>query len=85
MYAPELETLDQLIGSDMPLTVIATLYSTAEAFHQGVQGLLSCGDVLLMDADGNAVPEWRWREIFAPGVPTQQLGQFRLRVTLRAR
>jgi hypothetical protein len=44
MYPPELETLDQLLGGDMPLTVIATLYSTPDAFRKGVQGLLSCGD-----------------------------------------
>jgi len=50
MYAPELETLDQLLGCDMPLTVIAKLYSSAEAFRKGVTGLLSCGDVLLLDA-----------------------------------
>ena len=55
MYAPELETLEQLLGGDMPLTVIANLYSTPEAFWQGIRGLLSCGDVLLLDDDGNAV------------------------------
>jgi len=81
MYTPELETLDQLLGGDMPLTVIATLYSTADAFHKGVQGLLSCGDVLLLDAAGNSVPQWRWREIFAPGSETEQLRHLRLRLT----
>jgi len=81
MYAPELETLDQLLGSDMPLTVIAKLYASAEAFCKGVLGLLSCGDVLLLDADGNPVPTWRWREILAPSPEAEQLGHFQLRVT----
>src|SRR6516162_6958108 len=81
MLSPELETLDQLLGGDLPLTVIATLYSTPEAFHKGVQGLLSCGDVLLLDTDGNALPEWRWREVFAPSSEAALLGHFRLRVT----
>jgi len=39
MHSPELETLDQLIGGDMPLTVIAKLYSTPDAFFKGVRGL----------------------------------------------
>ena len=81
MWASELETLDQLLGGDQRLTIIARLYSTPDAFHKGVRGLLSCGDVLLLDGDGNTVPEWRRREIFAPGAQTEQLEQFRLRVT----
>ncbi len=81
MYAPELETLDQLLGGDMPLTVIAKLYSSAEAFRKGVTGLLSCGDVLLLDADGISVPTWRWREVFASGSDAEQLGHFSLRLT----
>jgi dihydroxyacid dehydratase/phosphogluconate dehydratase len=81
MWPPELETLDQLQGDDLPLTVIATLYSSPEAFRKGVLGLLVCGDVLLLDAEDNAVPKWRWREIFAPSSEIEQLGHFRLRLT----
>jgi hypothetical protein len=80
VYAPELETLDQLLGGDMPLTVIAKLYSSTEAFRAGVRGLLSCGDVLLLDSEGNAIPTWRWREVFDLG-STEPLGQFQLRLT----
>lgn len=67
MYAPELETLDQLLGGDMPLTVIAKLYSSPESFRTGIGGLLACGDVLLLEANGNAIPSWRWREVFETG------------------
>lgn len=81
MYSSELETLDQLQARNLPLAVIAKLYTNLEAFHKGVRGLLSCGDVLLLDGDGSAVPEWRWREIFAPGARTEQLEQYRLRIT----
>jgi hypothetical protein len=80
MYAPELETLDQLLGGDMPLTVVAKLYSSPEAFQTGIKGLLSCGDVLLLDTEGNAVPAWRWREVFDLS-SAENLGQFRLHVT----
>lgn len=81
MYAPELETLDQLLGGDMPLTVIAKLYSSPESFRTGIGGLLACGDVLLLEANGNAIPSWRWREVFETGSDAEQLGQFQLRVT----
>jgi hypothetical protein len=81
MYAAELETLDQLLGSDMPLTAVAKLYSSPEAFRMGIGGLLSCGDVLLLDTNGNAVPSWRWREVFEASSDAEQLGQFQLRVT----
>ena len=80
MYAPELETLDQLLGGDMPVAVIAKLYSAPEAFQAGIKALLSCGDVLLLDTEGNAVPAWRWREVFDLS-SAEQLGQFQLRLT----
>jgi len=81
MWAPELETLDQLLGGDMSVTVIAKLYPTPEAFRKGILALLSCGDVVLLDANGNAVPTRRWREIFPDGSDTEQLEHFRVRVT----
>ena len=81
MWPPELETLDQLQARDLPLTVIATLYATPEAFRKGVTGLLFCGDVLLLDGEDNAVPKWQWRDIFAPSYESEQLGHFRLRLT----
>lgn len=79
--SPELETLDQLLGGDLPLVVIATLYPTPEAFDKGIQGLLSSGDVLLFDSDGNQIPAWQWREVFSPSLQTGQVIRFRLRIT----
>jgi dihydroxyacid dehydratase/phosphogluconate dehydratase len=81
MWAPELETLDQLLGGDLPVTVIAKLYSTPECFRKGILGLLSSGDVVLLDANDNAVPEWRCKEIFTYRFDTEQLDNFRVRVT----
>lgn len=66
---PELETLDQLDGSPMPLLLIQrAVYPSVTACAKGVRGLLSAGDVRLTDGDGTEVPQWRWRELFAPGV-----------------
>jgi hypothetical protein len=62
-WSPELETLDQLLGGDMPLAVVRKLFPTADSFVRGVTGLLSGGDVRLVDCDGQELPRWRWREV----------------------
>jgi hypothetical protein len=64
----------------MQLTVIAKLYTSPEAFRKGISGLLSCGDVLLLDTEGKPVPPWRWGEVFELS-SVEHLGQFQLRVT----
>jgi hypothetical protein len=61
--SPEMETLDQLLGGDMPLAVVRKLFPTAGSFVRGVTGLLSSGDVRLVDCDGQELPRWRWREV----------------------
>jgi hypothetical protein len=63
--SPELETLDQLLGGDMPLAVIRQLYGDAAGFVRGLGGLLATGEVRLVAADGAAVPAWQWRETLA--------------------
>lgn len=79
--SPELETLDQLLGGDMSLEIIRGLYPDDPAFMKGIEGLLSCGDILLLDHDGTAVPQWRWRRMFADGTIMDQLGQFTASLT----
>ena len=49
MLSPELETIDQLLGCDLTLAVIARFYPTFEACKKGVFGLLREGDVVLLD------------------------------------
>jgi hypothetical protein len=53
---PELETLDQLQGGDLPLEVILNLYPNADAFKRGVLGWIECGDVRLLMPRGVDVP-----------------------------
>jgi hypothetical protein len=77
----ELETLDQLLGGDLPLKVIRNLYPDEEAFRQGVLGLLSCGDVCLLMSDQTPVPGWRWRELFVAGKVMHELGDMKLSLT----
>jgi hypothetical protein len=81
MHSPELESLDQLLGGDLRLKVIAKLFPSQAAFGLGVLGLLSCGDVILMTLDGGQIPHWRWRELFSDGTVFQQLDGLQLRIT----
>ncbi|HEY2584225.1 MAG TPA: hypothetical protein VGI81_00515 [Tepidisphaeraceae bacterium] len=59
--SPELETLDQLTGGDMPLSTIRQLHPDRPSFESGILGLLSGGDVRLIDGSHD-VPQWQWRE-----------------------
>jgi len=77
----ELETLDQLAGGDLRLSVILGLYPDDSAFTRGVLGLLSCGDVRLLTADATEVPAWRWRELFAEGSVLKELDRYLLTIT----
>jgi hypothetical protein len=79
--SPELETLDQLLGSDLSLAIVLRLYSDAAAFKLGVHGLIASGDVCLLTTDGMEVSNWRCRELFIDGTVMQDLEQMRLRIT----
>jgi hypothetical protein len=79
--SPELETLDQLAGGKLRLAIVRHLYPDDNAFSQGVLGLLSCGDVRLLGADGTEVPDWRGRELFRNGQILSQLHSFSLAIT----
>ncbi|HTD21075.1 MAG TPA: hypothetical protein VK738_00310 [Terriglobales bacterium] len=81
MLSLELETLDQLLGGDLPLTLIRELYPNAQAFMQGTFGLLSNGDVRLLTIDEAEVPKWRWRELFVNGVVMNELENMKLKIT----
>lgn len=59
--APQLETLDQLLGGDMPLSVIQQLYVDQQAFETGVLGLLNGGDARLISAS-HEMPRWEWKD-----------------------
>jgi hypothetical protein len=78
--SPELETLDQLLGGDLPLRAVLALFPSEEAFGRGVRELLSCGDVVLTSLEGE-VPHWQWREMFRDQTVFQQLEHLRLSIT----
>lgn len=77
----ELETLDQLLGGDLPLRVIRGLYPDAESFTNAIHAMLRAGDVQLLSEGKAEVPPWQWREFFVPGRGLPELSQFRLALT----
>lgn len=76
----ELETLDQLLGGDLPLQIIRDLYPDDETFAKSLQALLRNGDVRLL-MDGVEVPQWRWRELNDRSQLMLELPRFRLAAT----
>ena len=81
MLSPELETLDQLLGGDLPLSAIRSLYPDDAAFMRGMLGLLNNGDVRLFGSGKPDVPSWHWRELFVQGTILKKLGDYRVDLT----
>lgn len=79
--SPELETLDQLLGGNLPLKVVLSLYPDADAVRRGVLGLIAGGDVCLRGEDGMDVPHWRCRELLGNETDMQEIEQMKLWIT----
>jgi hypothetical protein len=66
--SPELEVLDQLLGGDLPLSIIFGLFPDKSRFVTGLTGLLRDGNVRLIADCGRELPQWQWRDVLgAPG------------------
>jgi hypothetical protein len=59
----EIEVLDQLLGGDLPLNIIAKLFSDQDHCRRARPALLRAGQVRILNADGVAIPDWRYREL----------------------
>jgi hypothetical protein len=79
--SPEMETLDQLLGGEMRLSIIRQLYDSDQSFTRGTMRLLQSGDVRLFDESHLEVPRWRWRPLFEEGEVLPALQSFTLDVT----
>ena len=58
----ELETLDQLCGGDMPLSVIRQIFADGRHFERAILAMLDDGDVRLL-RNGTVAAPWEWRRL----------------------
>jgi hypothetical protein len=79
--SPELETLDQLLGGDMNLSVIRIVWPNDARFLAGIKGLVVSGDVLLLTNEGAPVPQWQLRALLEEREVLAKLNGFCLRLT----
>ena len=59
----ETEVLDQLLGGDLSLNIIAKLFQDQGHCQRAIQAMLRDGQVRILDAQGVPIPEWRYREL----------------------
>ena len=72
----ELETLDQLMGGDLPATVIRDLFPDDGSFIRAIEAMLEAGEIRLFGPDIGDVPKWQRR-----GILTNSPGSARLAIT----
>jgi hypothetical protein len=65
--SPELETLDQLFGGAMPLSVIRRLYGDDESFERAIHSMLRSGDIRLDRESSQTISQREWRALFVDG------------------
>ncbi len=58
--SPELETLDQLLGGDLPVAVVRSFYPDDERFILATLAMLNAGEIALLDAERVEVLKWDW-------------------------
>jgi hypothetical protein len=79
--SPELETLDQLLGGDLPLPVIRDLFPDGGRFARAITAMLDAGEVRLLAQDGTEGPRWQWREVLAAASNQSGANDYRLDIT----
>ena len=65
--SPELETLDQLQGGNMPIAQVRWLFDDRDRFERAIVAMLDAGEVRLIEGNGSEAPRWRWRQLLADG------------------
>ncbi len=61
----ELETLDQLLGGDLPAFVIQGLFPDTDHFMAAMHAMLTAGEIRLLNTDHAAIPQWDWSRALA--------------------
>ncbi|OAI53634.1 hypothetical protein AYO47_04370 [Planctomyces sp. SCGC AG-212-M04] len=58
--SPELETLDQLLGGDLPLSTIRLIFGDDRRFVRSISAMLNDGQVTLRTTVGKSIERWQW-------------------------
>lgn len=57
--SPELEMLDQLLGGDLPVSEVRSLFDNNDRFVHAALAMLNADEIRLIDGDANDVPKWK--------------------------
>jgi len=78
---PEIEVLDQLLGGDLPLNVIAGLFPSLSLCQTALSSMVLDGQVNVLDPSGSVIPAWRLRELWAECESWRAGTEYRVTVT----
>lgn len=74
--SPELETLDQLLGGELPIHVIRGLFADDKAFIRATLAMLEAGDIRLIRDDGSLVVPHEWENFVSAALEERSVGKF---------
>ena len=78
---PELEVLDQLLCDDLPIGVIAGLFSNRAHCRRAIGAMLREGEIQVLDPAGRPLPGWRYRELEGDPAFWGKASPYRLAIT----
>ncbi len=63
--SPELEALDQLLGGDLPASMIQRLFADNDHFLTAMCAMLTAEEIRLVNTDRTAIQRWEWSHALA--------------------
>ncbi len=79
--SPDLETLEQLLGGDLPIAVIRGLFDNDSHFARAIEAMLCEMEIRLLNSDDSEVPKWRWRGVLVAATAGPEKEDYRLSIT----
>ena len=80
-WAPDLETLDQLLGGDLSLTIIRGLFEDDQRFTRAMLAMLDARELRLLAPDGDDVPKWRRQAVLASTTNGEPVDVYKISIT----
>jgi hypothetical protein len=78
--SPEIEVLDQLLGGDLPLSVVVELFADEAHARQAIAAMVQSGEVEVLE-DGAPLPLWRLRELTSQEHSLRTEARYQLSIT----